>query len=478
MGLNWGIALGSAVKTGTDTYLKLHQEARDQELADQQKEQFGAWQKEQAQQASMASNYADTVGNASTTEKQAIPGTMGQSNLPDGQAGPVAQMQAVPYSDADKMADFQRKNAAAGIDPMKTLQVTGAARADRAGQRDDDFKSWVVKSQDEIMKDPVAWSKANLGAYNNPAKGGKLDDGMTAEVVKSADGTSHSFVQKDAKGNIAFSTPITTQSAQTAFKQMAFDKYTGVDFKGSAELDLKKQGVNLEGRKVQVLENESPSKINAANAAAGTSVKAGNYYDAHANEVNDKNKRANDVFETNKIYTDKIAALNPDSPTYEKDKYTITQEASAAVAAKTGDWDKVASNTPQGRLLKQFDDDAKARATAGSPPISQTAFMESKGFASPAATQLVKDHIKKLKEDGNEKDAQAIVDQFNVKYPESKLPASAGKVTPTAIPSPKKIKDSQAVRDAKGMVTTTPSAYKQPPRTKGITTPDSVNELK
>ena len=240
MGFNAGAFAGALGTSALNTFTRLEENSRAAQKAQQDAEQFEAWRKEQQQQADLAANYGNTIGSADTTQRTAVPGTMGVG--PD---GPVAQMQDAPYTDAQKLADFKSKNSAAGIDPLKTLQISSASRADKSAQKLADFQDWTISSQELLQKDPVEWARQNLDAYNKPRKGGPLDDGMTAEIVKGADGSS-SFIQKNAKGAVVSSTPITPETANDAFQRIAFAKYQALDFKGGMELGIKKDRATYE----------------------------------------------------------------------------------------------------------------------------------------------------------------------------------------------------------------------------------------
>ena len=240
MGFNAGAFAGALGTSALNTFTRLEENSRAAEKAQQDAEVHEAWRKEQQQQADLAANYGNTIGSADTTQRTAVPGTMGVG--PD---GPVAQMQDAPYTDAQKLADFKSKNAAAGIDPLKSLQISSAARSDKSAQKLADFQDWSVASQELLQKDPVEWARQNIGAYNKPSKGSLLDDGMTAEIVKGADGSS-SFIQKNAKGAVVSSTPITPETANDAFQRIAFAKYQALDFKGGMELGIKKDRATYE----------------------------------------------------------------------------------------------------------------------------------------------------------------------------------------------------------------------------------------
>ena len=68
MGIDWGIALGSAAKTGLDTFTKLKEQERLEALEARQAEQFDAWRKEQALRAEEQAASKETYGKVGTQQ--------------------------------------------------------------------------------------------------------------------------------------------------------------------------------------------------------------------------------------------------------------------------------------------------------------------------------------------------------------------------------------------------------------------------
>lgn len=241
MGFNAGAFAGALGTSALNTFTRLEDNSRAARKAIQEDEVHAAWKKEQDEKAALASNFGDTIGNSATTQRTAIPGTMGV-----GEEGPVAQMQDSTYTDAQKQADFRARNSAAGVDPMKTLQISAASRSDRSAQKMEDFQNWHTSMVDLMAKgDWAGVVSANLGLYNKPTKGSNLNDGLTAKVIPSADGKSSSFVQYNKKGDVVSSTPITADLVQSKFEDLAFSKYQALDFKGGTELGIKKDELNV-----------------------------------------------------------------------------------------------------------------------------------------------------------------------------------------------------------------------------------------
>jgi hypothetical protein len=283
MGFNLGVALGAGAQSSVSTFERLNKEARDQKM-------FDAWQKEQDQKEALTQASSDTYGQVGqnkydNVEALLAPKEEAQVFAGDGQGqvgadGKPVPVQAIPTQPQEgttaytrEMADADFTKRAYGINfdmgrkaEREGLDISNARRVDSRGKAEDDFSAWSQNSLAQIQKDPVKWAQDNLKDYNKPPKGGHLDDGMTAEVVQGADGSS-SLVQKDTKGKVVSSTPINSQTAMAAFKDIAFAKYQSLPgkFKEGEEL-------NLKGREVGAKELEAKAKAGyygAAGAAMG-----------------------------------------------------------------------------------------------------------------------------------------------------------------------------------------------------------------
>jgi len=272
MGFNAGAFAGALGTTAVNTYTKLNEDARQQQLAEQQKAQFEAWQQEQDHQKALSSIAADTIFNPATTRQQTVPGTVGQSALPNGQQGPTAQMQATPYSDGQKTSELLQRSVAAGVDPLKAMQISGAARTEKRSQSEDNWSDKYTKAMSLVDSDPVAAVKLIQPTYNNPIKGSGFDDGHTAEITPGLD-NSHSVAQVNSKGKVISSTPITPETAREMITRAASNEYSMLPGKFKEGMEL-----NFKGREVKVKEDTAPSDINKNNASAAMSMAGADYY--------------------------------------------------------------------------------------------------------------------------------------------------------------------------------------------------------
>ena len=427
MGFDLGMALGAGVNTGVNTYTKLQEEARLGEAekraieADKRTaEQFDWQRREQASKQAAEQAYQNTIANPSQVKEQVIPGTESV-----GEQGPEIKREAIPYSDAQKNIDYQnqlRETKGSVLHGMQLQQaglgIKGLQRTEERAAAEDNFAKEHQEAVQLIQKDPVAWAKQNLDAYNKAAKGSHLDDGLTAKVVPSADGGA-SFVRTDSKGKVKDSTPINSQSALAAMQDVFFAKYQSLPgkFKEGAELGLANENVKLKGREVAAKEAVVPSEISKNFASAFASSNAGKYYGMHAKTVGDENARKQDIFDTQKSYADKIAALDPKAPDYGTKKYELAQQGEAALAMKSGDFSKIAAGTPMGQAMTSFHDAQKAfneGKTAVNPDLGT--FIAKAGFAPEAVQNDYKTRYETALTNGKTKDATAIATEYKNKY--------------------------------------------------------------
>jgi hypothetical protein len=432
MGFDLGMALGGAVNTGVNTYTKLQEEARLGEAekraieADKRTAEQFQWQREkQASEQAAERAYQNTIANPSQVKEQVIPGTEGI-----GEEGPTIKKEAIPYSDAQKNIDYQnqlRETKGSVLHGMQLQQaglgVKGLQRTEERAAAEDQFSKEHQEAVKLVQTDPVAWVTKNLDAYNNANKGSHLDDGFTAKIVPSADGGA-SFVRTDKKGKVVDSTPINTQTAMSAMQDVFFAKYQALPgkFKEGTELGLAKENVKLKGREVAAREAVVPSEIAKNFKAAYASGKAGEYYGAHAQTIGDENARKQDLFNTQKMYSDKIAALDPKASDYETKKFEISQQGEAALAMKSGDFSKIAAGTPMGRAMTSYHEAEKAyndgkRATK--PNLLET--LGEWGYAPDIAKQTVEKKISDLVAAGKDKEAQVELNKFNTQFKQTPI---------------------------------------------------------
>jgi hypothetical protein len=446
MAFDLGIALGSAGETALDTYTKLNREGRDIEKARREKEQFEWQRKEQQQKQAAEQAYLNTLGNSDQVKEQVIPGTEGV-----GDQGPTIKREAIPYNDQQKQLDFQEQLRSTNASPLYAMQlqqaglgIKGLQRTEARAEAEDQFSKWHQDSIARIQKDPVAWVNENLDAYNKAAKGSHLDDGLTAKVVPSADGGA-SLVRTDSKGKVVDSTPINSQTAMSAMQDLSFAKYQALPgkFKEGAELGFKKEEVNLKGKQVaieergvKVKEDLVPSEKAKNFAAAYASSQAGSYYGAHAKTIGDENTRKQDLYDTQKLYAEKIASLDTKDPQYQTKKYEIAQQGEAALAMKSGDFSKIAAGTPMGRAITSFHEAEKAYnegKRADKPNLVE--ILGANGYAPEIVKNTIQKKIDGLIAAGKPEQAETELQKFNAQFKYTPIEMkNVSPVTPTAIP--------------------------------------------
>lgn len=247
---------------------------------------------------------------------QSSQGVLRENAQRQGAALPAqTEMAPTKYTQDQATADYVTRLRA--INPEKAmqhenlgLQLKGAQRSEKRSQAEDDFSEWMQGAVKQAQADPVQFVRDHLNDYNKPRPGSRLDDKMTGEVVAGADGKSFSFVQKDAKGKVVASTPITTETAMAGLKEIAFNRYTALPgkFKEGMELGLRQEEVGYKGREVGVKEALLPSEIAKNNAAA-------NQANAHAGVFNNMltvAKQNQEAGAAMKPFIDQFAALTPE----------------------------------------------------------------------------------------------------------------------------------------------------------------------
>lgn len=252
-----------------------------------------------------------------------------------------AEMKPVTYTREQADTDYLRRVAA--INPERALDIEGKQMQIATGRSalsrikaEDEFSTWHQEAQKKAYLDPVGFLQENLATYNNAKKGSHLDDGKTAEIVPSADGKTFSFVQKDSKGKVLGSTPITQDTAAEALKHIAFDKYTALPGKF---MEARKQATAERGVAVQENELAAKLKVDLFGAQADQAKGAASASRAHAvlyNNMASLSKANAAAGEIIKPYLEKYSSLTPAQQAGEEGQAVLLQAATAA-AKKTGD---------------------------------------------------------------------------------------------------------------------------------------------
>jgi hypothetical protein len=289
MGIDWGIALGSAAKTGLDTFTKLKEQERLEALEARQTEQFDAWRKEQALRAEEQAASKETYGKVGTQQlnpqdvnkiADSYESGFSPQYNPEGVTKPLT---SALYTKEQAAEDY--KTRMYGINPEKAMQseltqtqleaaglsIKQSKRVEKQQVELDKFYDEQKNNKLEFDKDPVEWVKKNIGAYNNATKG-PLNDGLNAEVVKGVDGN-FSLVRTDSKTKkIVDSTPINDQTANLAFKEIQKSKF--FELPGNMQAAIAN---DLEKRKVDATVTTAAAATKNAETQAGFYGKGGVY---------------------------------------------------------------------------------------------------------------------------------------------------------------------------------------------------------
>jgi hypothetical protein len=382
MGFNFGAFAGGLAKGGMDTYLTLSEiERKNKEMALREeeaarsKEQFSWSRAEQEEKNKIreaagvysgvgGANYAPELQRTAGIGQQqaqglavntgmggdsfdravneSTQGTLRENAQRQGAAIPAsAEMKPATYTREQADADYLKRVSA--INPERALDIEAKQAQTAIGRSslkrikaEDDYSDWLQTSQERIASDPAGWLKDNLSTYNNAKKGSHLDDGKTADVVPSADGKTFSFVQKDSKGKVVGSTPITRETAAEALKHIAFEKYTALPGKF---LEARKQATAERGVDLQSQELSAKLKVDLFGAQASQARGAAAASTAHAAVYGNMLKLAKDNAEAGaamKPFIEEFKTLTPEEQAGTKGQSLLTQAATAA-ARKTGD---------------------------------------------------------------------------------------------------------------------------------------------
>lgn len=444
MGINWGIALGQAAKSGVDTWERLQEERRRDEQAAREQEKFEWEKKNQEDERKLADLYGQTIGAGDTkqvTDNAAIQDPNSAYNQYQGEDGPATPTKAIAYSNEDKQKDFYQKAAAAGVNPMKVqqaalgnLQYSGALRTEKRAKAEDDLSSWHSNMVDVALKDgPLAAAKKMADEYNT---GDAHKDGISATVVPSGKPGEYSLVRThDKTGKVIDSTVISQDTVLKGIEGMAFQKYLALPGKFKEGIELKQGQTKADAALIEANAKKdlvpSQKKYYESNA---------NYADAHADATRFDTGSKRDIQQTIKGYTDQIKALDPKDPEYDKKRYDLTQQAASAVGLKSGDFKSAAASTQYGRALEVFTKAQEAYAAGKTDvPPSFPRTLAQNGYAVPEATAAAKKEIDDLVKAGKTKEAQAAVKAYNTQFSNMRplemptAPAKSDK--PSALPT-------------------------------------------
>jgi hypothetical protein len=334
MGFNFGAFAGGLAQGGMSTFKTLNDIAAQKKETELRDAQLQDMQEARASKAAL---------------KQAI------GEIPQGQTVPVQQFgtgsggvdedrpmvqEAIPQ--AQRMDNFQQRAVALGADPTAVQQyvsgnysLKGAKRSEERAQAEDDFSNWMQGAVTQVQKDPVGFIKDHLAEYNKPKPGGHLDDKMTAEVVPGAGGV-YSFVQKDAKGNVVASTPITPDTAMQGLQHIAFSKYQALPgkFKEASELNQGERKAIATETSAATGAKELQAKMDAGvfRAQANQANAAANASNAHAAVFGNMLQAAKDnkaAGEAMKPFIEKFSALTPEQQAGPEGQAILMQGATA-----------------------------------------------------------------------------------------------------------------------------------------------------
>ena len=277
MGINWGLALGQAAKSGLDTFTTLQEEQRKAEEAERRKQEFEWKAQEQRDTQAVKDLNAQTLGNVGNQDyTQAIQTESGTNSqqakmLADDIRGMGADaekesalsttntmrrvagkeaiapeaLKGTTYTEKQALADFKSGLAKAKIDPLKAAQITSALRTEQRANEEDAFHERMQERYKQIKEDPVKFVEDNISIYND-AKTGLFGDGNTAKLIKAEDGSA-SLEVRNAKGKIVTVQPINQETAIKGLQLISAHEYgmmTG-KFKEAAELGLKRDEVAI-----------------------------------------------------------------------------------------------------------------------------------------------------------------------------------------------------------------------------------------
>lgn len=445
MGINWGIALGAAAKSGVDTYERLNEEQRRAEREKREQEEFEWRKKAQDDERKLAEIYGQTIGAGDTrqvADQAAMQDPNSNFNQYQGEDGPAVPTKGIAYSSEDKRKDFYTQAAAAGVNPLKVqqaalgdLQYSGAARGERKAGKMEAFENWHADVQDKLAKgDYASIYKDNLDLYNKPKKGSMFDDGNTADVVASHDGKSFSLVRKDGEGNIISSTPITRELVESQLDKIAFAKYQSLDYKGGTELGLKKQEMGIKQQEADTHRGfygpgGTYERVHKYTADAAKDRNSGNSIKARATEYadalvasgeNDPKTGKPWTKEAATKYAYAVAVKDPNAKN--RDEWKISQDGSFRQNADgvVQDWDPKANTWKTRGLPVVTEAAAKAGVVADvDKKTGRPAFKGADGWYS--SEQEAYTSFKNAKKPGSEKPSALPVEDTK-KYIRSKSP--------------------------------------------------------
>lgn len=219
MAINWGLALGQAAKSGLDTFTTLQEEQRKAEEAERRKQEFEWRAQEQRDQRAAAEAFKTTMGNvgnqdytqaiqteggagsqqakmladdirgmgADAEKESALSVTNAMRGVTGKEAIAPEALKGAIYSEGQAVKDFTSKLAAAGVDPMKAMQLAKAVREDTVGKktfelnmkRHDDYSTLAGLEQNN----DVAGILKTFGPRYEAETGHKVSMGSDGNVV-------------------------------------------------------------------------------------------------------------------------------------------------------------------------------------------------------------------------------------------------------------------------------------------------------
>jgi hypothetical protein len=481
MGFDLGMALGGAVKTGVDTYTKLQEEDRldkaEQRATEADKrtaEQFEWQRKDQAGKQALqtaASNVANMGDTQNVPDQAAMANPQGAYQQYEGADGPVTPTQAVPISAKDKQKMFVQQALNGGANPLDVMNYQKGSlelkALNKQADREDQFDEGMKKIQDQSVE------HLKIAASGNGKELVKIanKEGLDVKEKQNKDGTITYEYYEDGKLAKTFNDVNELAHAGNELLLTHWMKTDGVKLLGSpaavgtylASQKKEKQ----EDKKIDILQQNAdstkalvPSEMAKNFGAAYASGEAGKYYGAHAKSIGDKNAREQDLYDTQKSFSDKIAALDPKAPDYATKKYEIAQQGEAALAMKSGDFSKIAAGTPMGQAMTSYHEAEKAfneGKTAVKP--NQASFIANAGFAPEGVQKDFKTRYEAALANNKSKEATAIADEYRSKYKYTPIDFPEASVKPTAIPDKTNTTTSKVV-NTNGAIPT--NSYKYP----------------
>lgn len=474
--MNWGALAGGAAKGFNETY-KMLSEEEERELVKEERRQAldtkrrirdlagntqGRVGVENDFTAGIAKEGFTNPGHAQALDQnsgdagfdrdvaQSTAGVLRENAARKGVAGaeaPTAALPASAYSQGQADKAFER--GLMGIDPMLGRKVRLENAQFRKLEKDEKKDDVLDAAADEAGKNinKIQTLSPDLGLYGlaNVAKKSGL-------AVKFVEGT-----EEGSPGKILYTDPSTGKEVEiTSFAQgqkalgahvMANYLEKTMPYMGpkdamqmmASRLQMQlaqdsnaraERGEARADATLRIAQDAAPLKnnltvaqTNQANAAAAGEAGRGAYLASGAALNNAR------IAELNANRTDKEAAKPfivqynalPQEQRDGPEGMALLDQAEAAVAMKSGDFSKIKANTPLGRASAMYQEAAKAAAEGGAAPPNRSVYFAAAGFA-PAEVQAdVLARIKELDRRGHTDRAQATLQEYNQKFPQTPL---------------------------------------------------------